>query len=85
MARALQVWLDGEADEVTVRRAAEHLEDCPRCALEAAVYREIKNSLARQEAPDETAVARLRAFGIALLTTQPPEAYDEAAGLGGTR
>ncbi|WP_257004105.1 zf-HC2 domain-containing protein [Streptomyces sp. SA15] len=81
-ARALQACLDGEAGEVTARRVAEHVEDCRRCGLEAAVYREIKNSLAGQEVP-ETTTARLRDFGTALLTAGPPGACDETAGLGG--
>lgn len=66
VARVLQSYVDGETDEVTARRVAAHLEDCRRCGLEAALYREIKNSLARREAPDQDAVARLRAFGESL-------------------
>ncbi|WP_246203519.1 anti-sigma factor family protein [Streptomyces tailanensis] len=86
VARVLQACLDGEAEEATARRVAAHAEDCRRCGLETAVYREIKNSLARQEVPDESAMARLRDFGSALLTAgPPPEAYDEAAELGGGR
>jgi anti-sigma factor RsiW len=66
VARILQSYLDGQADEVTARRVAAHLEDCRRCGLEAAVYREIKHSLAGREAPAADAVARLRGFGEAL-------------------
>jgi predicted anti-sigma-YlaC factor YlaD len=83
VARVLQTCLDGEADEATVRRVAAHVEDCRRCGLETTVYREIKNSLARQEAPDETTMGRLRAFGTALLTAGPAEECDGAAGLNG--
>ncbi|MGW0821037.1 anti-sigma factor family protein [Streptomyces sp. NPDC002845] len=83
VARVLQACLDGEADEATARRVAAHVEDCRRCGLETAVYREIKKSLARQEVPDESTMARLRAFGAALLTGEPSEACDESAGLGG--
>ncbi|KUO14324.1 hypothetical protein AQJ91_47525 [Streptomyces dysideae] len=84
VARVLQACLDGEADEVTARRVASHVEDCRRCGLETAVYREIKDSLARQEVPDEIVLVRLRDFGSALLMSSgPPEACDEAAGLGG--
>ena len=83
VARVLQACLDGEADGATARRVAAHVEECRRCGLETAVYQEIKNSLARQEAPDETTMARLRHFGTTLLASGPSETYDEAAGLGG--
>jgi anti-sigma factor RsiW len=84
VARVLEACLDGEVDEATAQRVAVHAEDCRRCDLEITVYQEIKNSLARQEVPDETAVARLRAFGATLLAAGPAEADDEAARLGGT-
>ncbi|MEV6946985.1 zf-HC2 domain-containing protein [Streptomyces sp. NPDC051172] len=77
----LQACLDGEADEDTARRFATHVEDCRRCGPETAVYQEIKNSLARQEVPDETSLARLREFGTALLASGPRE----AARFGGAR
>lgn len=83
VARVLQRCLDGETDEVTAQRVAAHVEDCRRCGLEITVYREIKNSLARQEMPDETAMARLRAFGAILLTAGPAGVCDEATGPGG--
>ncbi|WP_217247259.1 anti-sigma factor [Streptomyces sp. AC602_WCS936] len=66
-ARVLQSYLDGETDEVTARRVAVHLADCRRCGLEASVYREIHNALARAAEPDSGAVERLRAFGASLL------------------
>lgn len=69
VAWVLQSYLDGETDEITARRVAAHLEDCRRCGLEVAVYQEIKQSLARHEAPAEDAAARLRAFGETLLHT----------------
>jgi anti-sigma factor RsiW len=72
MARILQVYLDGQADEVTARRVSTHLEDCRRCGLEAAVYREIKRSLSRRETLADEAVARLRGFGEALARGEPP-------------
>ncbi|THA27930.1 zf-HC2 domain-containing protein [Streptomyces sp. RKND-216] len=65
--RVLQAYLDGEADEVTARRVARHLEDCRRCGLEAATYHEIKRALARRGTPDEEALERLRGFGASLL------------------
>ncbi len=83
VARHLQTCLDGEADEVTARRVAAHVEDCRRCGLETSTYREIKNALARQETPDECVLARLRDFGTALLTSGPPDPQDETVGLGG--
>lgn len=61
--RHLQACLDGEADELTARRVAAHVDDCRRCGPEAAVHREIKSALARQETRDETTLSRLRAFG----------------------
>jgi hypothetical protein len=55
-------------DEVTARQVAAHLEDCRRCGLEASVYREIHNALARRTEPDTEAVTRLRAFGASLVS-----------------
>jgi anti-sigma factor RsiW len=74
VARVLQSYLDGETDEVTARRVAVHLEDCRRCGLEAATYREIKSALARLEPPDPVAVQRLRGFGESLASG--PDAGD---------
>jgi anti-sigma factor RsiW len=70
--RILQAYLDGQVDEVTARRVSAHLEDCRRCGLEAAVYREIKHSLSRRETPADEAVARLRGFGEALARGESP-------------
>ena len=72
VARILQAYLDGQADEVTARRVTAHLEDCRRCGLEAAVYREIKHSLSRRETLADEAVARLRVFGEALARGESP-------------
>ncbi|MFF2508287.1 zf-HC2 domain-containing protein [Streptomyces sp. NPDC058067] len=83
VARHLQSCLDGEADELTARRIAVHVEECRRCGLEAAVCQEIKNALARQEIPNEIALARLRTFGTTLLTDGLLEVQDEAAGWSG--
>lgn len=77
VARLLQSYLDGETDEVTARRVAAHLEDCRRCGLEASAYEEIRGALSRRGRPDAQAVARLRAFGEALLS-DPPAADDAA-------
>ncbi|GAC1376919.1 MAG: hypothetical protein NVSMB4_06080 [Acidimicrobiales bacterium] len=66
--RALQSYLDGQIDEVTARRVANHLEACRRCGLEASTYLEIKAALARKASSvDQRALDRLRAFGAALV------------------
>ncbi|MGW0821044.1 anti-sigma factor family protein [Streptomyces sp. NPDC002845] len=78
--RVLQAYLDGEADEVTARGVAAHLDDCRDCGLEADLYREIKNSLARQERPDTLALTRLREFGESLLHTGPADGHDRIPG-----
>ena len=60
----LQSFLDGEADARTAAQVEEHLEMCRRCGMEAHVYREIKESLARSEPQvPETTLHRLRQFG----------------------
>ena len=80
--RVLQSYLDGQTDEMTARRVANHLEACRRCGLDAATYREIKASLARLVAPpDRDAVERLRAFGVSLAKSggdAPPGAASPA-------
>ena len=73
--KLLQRYLDGETDELVTAKVAEHLEDCRRCGLEAAIYREIKASLARRATVlPETTLARLRRFGQQLATEVPPDA-----------
>ncbi|WP_234353225.1 anti-sigma factor family protein [Streptomyces ardesiacus] len=67
VARVLQAYLDGEADEVTARRVAAHLEDCRRCGLEAETYQKIKSALSRRAVPEPEAVERLRGFAEGLL------------------
>ena len=65
--RVLQAYLDGQTDELTARRVANHLDACRRCGLEASTYREIKAALARQASPlDVAALERLRSFGSGL-------------------
>jgi anti-sigma factor RsiW len=67
--RVLQSYVDGHADEVTARRVTNHLDACRRCGLEVSTYRQIKAAVARHGHPiDETSVARLRAFGAALVS-----------------
>jgi anti-sigma factor RsiW len=65
--RALQRYLDGEADDLTSARVAEHLEECRRCGLQAQTYRAIKRALrSRGGDIDEPALRRLRAFSRSL-------------------
>jgi anti-sigma factor RsiW len=71
--RVLQSYLDGQTDEVTTRRVANHLDACRRCGLEATTYREIKAALTRTAAAlDPSAVERLRSHAAGLAQT-PPE------------
>lgn len=49
--RLLQDLLDGEPDPRVASYVMNHLEECRRCGLEAAIYRRIKESLARQRTP----------------------------------
>lgn len=85
--KLLQRYLDGETDEHATDKVAEHLEDCRRCGLEAAIYREITASLARQApALAETTLARLRRFGHQLAADgphDPPTGNGDRDGDGG--
>jgi anti-sigma factor RsiW len=83
--RVLQSYLDGQTDQVTARRVANHLDACRRCGLEASTYREIKSALARQAAPlDDASVARLRAFGSSLIEQTAPGDAEPGAGDAGS-
>jgi len=66
--RALQRYLDGEADDLTAARVAAHLEECRRCGLQAQTYRAIKQALrgSGNGNVDELALHRLRAFSGSL-------------------
>lgn len=65
--RVLQAYLDGEL-EGGEELVAAHLEDCRRCGLEEAVYRDLKASLSHGPAEvDPEAVARLERFGRELI------------------
>lgn len=65
--RVLQSYLDGEADDLTAARVAEHLEECRRCGLQAATYRAIKKALrGGTRDVDELALRRLRTFSRSL-------------------
>jgi anti-sigma factor (TIGR02949 family) len=75
VARVLQHYLDGQADELTTRRVRRHLEACRRCGLEADTYRAIKDALARRRsAIDPRSVERLRAFAADLAARGPERA-----------
>lgn len=68
--RALQRYLDGEADDLTAARVAEHLEQCRRCGLQARTYRAIKQALrGGGRDVDELALRRLQAFSRSLTET----------------
>ena len=68
--RALQRYLDGEADDLTAARVAEHLEECRRCGLQARTYRAIKQALrSGSRDVDELALRRLHAFSRSLADT----------------
>lgn len=73
--RALQRYLDGETDEATARRVAEHLESCRRCGLQARTYQAISRSLhsGAGEAND-LSLRRLRAFTRSLADRDGPDA-----------
>ncbi len=65
--RVLQRYLDGEADDLTTERVAEHLEQCRRCGLQARVYQAIKQSMrSGSRDVDDLALRRLRAFSRSL-------------------
>lgn len=65
--RVLQRYLDGEADDLTAARVAEHLETCRRCGLQARTYQAIKDALrAGSRDIDDLALRRLHAFSRSL-------------------
>lgn len=69
--RVLQRYLDGEADDLTAARVAEHLEECRRCGLHAQTYRAIKHALrAGTRDIDELALHRLRTFNRSLAQSE---------------
>lgn len=71
--RVLQRYLDGEADDRTATRVAEHLGECGRCGLQAATYRAIKQALRTATRDvDELALRRLRAFNRSLAGADGP-------------
>lgn len=79
--RVLQAYLDGQVDEVTARRVGTHLEACRRCGMEAHVYEELKQALARH-APnvDAALVERVQAFGRELVNAPPGDTADPSSG-----
>jgi anti-sigma factor RsiW len=71
--RALQRYLDGEADDLTAARVAEHLEECRRCGLQARTYQAIKDALrSGSRDVDDLALRRLHAFSRSLADTDDP-------------
>ena len=75
--RVLQQCLDEEIDQATARRVAAHLEVCLHCGLEAATYRKLKASLARQLIPDDEVMSRLRRFVDELAAGDIPDELTE--------
>ncbi len=68
--RALQRYLDGEADDRTAARVAEHLETCRRCGLQARTYQSIKEALrSGSRDVDDLTLRRLHAFTRSLVDT----------------
>ncbi len=79
--RVLQAYLDGQVDELTAQRVSAHLEACRRCGLEAHVYDELKQALARRSTRvDPSIVERVQAFGRDLVESPPNEAADPSTG-----
>lgn len=73
-ARVLQRYLDGETDETTARRVAEHLESCRRCGLQARTYNAIKRSLRSGVGEvDDLTLHRLHAFTRSLADRDGPD------------
>jgi anti-sigma factor RsiW len=65
--RALQHYLDGETDDLTAARVAEHLEECRRCGLQARTYEAIKQALrSGARDVDDLTLHRLRVFSRSL-------------------
>ncbi len=65
----LQGYLDGEVDEDTARKVAEHLEGCSMCENESKVYQSIKASLETRRKPiDPDILDALQRFGNNLVT-----------------
>lgn len=59
----LQQYLDDELDATRSPRVEAHLELCRRCGLEASIYTDVKDALARQGDLPEDSIRRLRHFG----------------------
>lgn len=71
--KVLQRYLDGEIDDETRLRVADHLDECRCCGLGADTYLQIKAALARQATePPADALARLRSFGERLASGHEP-------------
>ena len=64
LGKVLQSYLDGDLEPDFADKIAAHLEDCRKCGLDFAAYRQIKDSLAAKTSEvDPEAVARLRRLG----------------------
>ncbi len=75
--KVIQQFLDGEIDDDTRLRVADHLDDCRRCGLGADTYLQIKAALARSATePSADALDRLRTFGERLVAGHEPGTAD---------
>jgi anti-sigma factor RsiW len=63
----LQPYLDGQLDAHTARDVEQHLQYCRQCGQEAAVYSQLKESLARDGAVSPESVAKMEAFADRLM------------------
>ncbi|HEC08262.1 MAG TPA: zf-HC2 domain-containing protein [Acidimicrobiales bacterium] len=62
VAKVLQAYLDGEADDTTAAAVSAHLETCRHCGMEAQAFASLKESLRRSTAPDRATRTRLQEF-----------------------
>ena len=77
VALRLQTYLDGELDQDRMERIQGHLAACVACGLEADVFTSIKNDLANQVRPaDSAAMQRLREFSNQIAALSGPDGHE---------
>lgn len=73
VSRAVQAYVDGQADPATTARLEAHTADCGRCRCEVETFIELKRALRRQSTPcDAMVIERLRMFGRRLCAGEWP-------------